>query len=251
MAKAKKTETTVTPTAVMDTVPVVVEKSSKSSKSAPKSVKEAKTTKTTKTTKSSKMDNVDVVLAKVEDATTTTSVVESVDVVDSVMVDGFSEFLAKLQTLTSQMGSLKTEFRTLEKRAVRELKAAQKQASKRKRKSVNRAPSGFVKPTLISNELASFLNKPVGTEMARTEVTREINGYIREHNLQDKSNGRKINPDKNLASLLKIGADDELTYFNLQRYMSPHFAKSQAKIDAAAAATAAATAGSTSGAATA
>lgn len=232
MAKAKKTETTVAATAEMDTVPVVVEKSTKSSKTSQKSVKEPKTAKSGKT------EVVDVVLTKVEDvatgtatATTTTGAVEAVDVVDSVMVDGFSEFLAKLQTITSQMASLKTEFRTLEKRAVRELKAAQKQASKRKRKSVNRAPSGFIKPTLISKELATFLNKPIGTEMARTEVTREINGYIREHNLQDKSNGRKINPDKNLASLLKIGDGDELTYFNLQRYMSPHFAKSQPKVD--------------------
>ena len=61
--------------------------------------------------------------------------------------------------------------------------------------------------------------------MARTEVTREINGYIRTNNLQDKTNGRKINPDKSLAALLKIGSGEELTYFNLQRYMSPHFAK--------------------------
>ena len=238
MAKAKKTETTVTATAEMDTVPVVVEKSTKSTKSSKTS---QKSVKEPKTAKSGKTEVVDVVLTKVEDvatgtatATTTTGAVgavEAVDVVDSVMVDGFSEFLAKLQTITSQMGSLKTEFRTLEKRAVRELKAAQKQASKRKRKSVNRAPSGFIKPTLISKELATFLNKPIGTEMARTEVTREINGYIREHNLQDKSNGRKINPDKNLASLLKIGDGDELTYFNLQRYMSPHFAKSQPKVD--------------------
>ena len=83
----------------------------------------------------------------------------------------------------------------------------------------------LLSPTLISAELAKFLGKPTGTEMARTEVTREINGYIRLHNLQDKNNGRKINPDKNLATLLKIKTGEELTYFNLQRYMSPHFAK--------------------------
>ena len=61
--------------------------------------------------------------------------------------------------------------------------------------------------------------------MARTEVTRDINKYIIHHSLQDKSNGRKINPDTKLATLLKITDSDELTYFNLQRYMSPHFAK--------------------------
>ena len=133
--------------------------------------------------------------------------------------------MAKFQTLITQMNSLKTEFRALEKKATRELKAAQKLSSKRKRKCGNRSPSGFVKPTLISAELANFLKKPHGTEMARTEVTREINGYIRANNLQDKQNGRKINPDTELATLLKIGDGEELTYFNLQRYMSPHFAK--------------------------
>ena len=102
---------------------------------------------------------------------------------------------------------------------------AQKQNSKRKRKSGNRAPSGFVKPTRISDELAKFLEKTPGTEMARTEVTRDINKYIRTHNLQDKENGRKINPDPKLAALLKLKKSDELTYFNLQKYMSPHFAK--------------------------
>ena len=141
------------------------------------------------------------------------------------LVETFSEFMAKFQSLVVQMTSLKTEFRALEKKSIRELKAAQKLNAKRKRKAGNRAPSGFVKPTLISAELAKFLNKPNGTEMARTEVTREINGYIRTNSLQDKTNGRKINPDKSLATLLKIQNGEELTYFNLQRYMSPHFAK--------------------------
>ena len=135
------------------------------------------------------------------------------------------EFLAKLQQLGVLISSLKTEYRTLEKKWTRELKTAQKQSSKRKRKAGNRAPSGFVKPTRISDELAKFLEKPSGSEMARTEVTRDINKYIRTHNLQDKENGRKINPDTKLASLLKLKKTDELTYFNLQRYMSPHFAK--------------------------
>jgi upstream activation factor subunit UAF30 len=122
---------------------------------------------------------------------------------------------------------LKTEFRSLEKKWSREIKTAQKTNAKRKRKSGNRQPSGFVKPTKISDELAKFLEKPVGTEMARTDVTREINTYIRAHKLQDKDNGRKINPDAKLAALLKLKKTDELTYFNLQRYMSPHFSKAE------------------------
>jgi chromatin remodeling complex protein RSC6 len=135
------------------------------------------------------------------------------------------EFIAKLQQLGVLISSLKTEYKTLERKWTRELKSAQKQSSKRKRKAGNRAPSGFVKPTRISDELAKFLEKPSGSEMARTEVTRDINKYIRTNNLQDKENGRKINPDSKLATLLKLKKSDELTYFNLQRYMSPHFAK--------------------------
>ena len=74
-----------------------------------------------------------------------------------------------------------------------------------------------------------FLEKPSGAEMARTDVTRDINKYIRANNLQDKENGRKINPDSKLTTLLKLKTTDELTYFNLQRYMSCHFAKAAPK----------------------
>lgn len=141
------------------------------------------------------------------------------------MTEDFTAFMTKLQQVNSLLSSLRTDFRALEKKATRELKAANKANQKRKRKQGNRSPSGFVKPTLISNELAAFLGKDKGSEMARTEVTREINAYIRKHSLQDKTNGRKIIPDTHLAKLLKLGKSDELTYFNLQKYMSPHFAK--------------------------
>tara|TARA_B100000424_G_scaffold271743_1_gene276490 strand:- start:18052 stop:18624 length:573 start_codon:yes stop_codon:yes gene_type:complete len=142
-----------------------------------------------------------------------------------VVLDSMTNFGAKLQGMYSQMNSLKAEYRALERKMQRELKAASKITAKKAKRKGARAPSGFVKPTKISDELATFLSKPHGSEMARTDVTREINAYIRANNLQDKENGRKINPDSKLSKLLKIGKSDELTYFNLQRYMSHHFAK--------------------------
>jgi len=154
----------------------------------------------------------------------------AVDAVEAEVADltaQSTEFLAKLNPLGALLASLKTEYRSLEQKWSREIKTAQKTNAKRKRKSGNRQPSGFVKPTKISDELAKFLEKPAGTEMARTDVTREINKYIRSHNLQDKENGRKINPDAKLQTLLKLKKTDELTYFNLQRYMSPHFSKAE------------------------
>ena len=160
----------------------------------------------------------------VETAPATTTPAPAVAELEATIAEQSVEFIAKLQQLSVMISSLKSEYRSLEKKWSRDIKVAQKQSNKRKRKAGNRAPSGFVKPTKISDELASFLGKDKGTEMARTDVTREINTYIRAHKLQDSSNGRKINPDSKLATLLKLKKTDELTYFNLQKYMSPHFA---------------------------
>lgn len=183
------------------------------------------------------------VAAPIEVAAPTPAPVEAeakptVDADDSIG-EQFSEFMVKLQQVGSVFSSLKNDFRVLEKHVVRQLKQAKRLSSKRNKGKGNRQPSGFVKPTLVSDELATFLGKPSGSEMARTEVTREINKYIRAKNLQDPQNGRHIIPDAALAKLLSLTDADELTYFNLQKYMSPHFPKSGA---AAAAALAAASA---------
>ena len=150
---------------------------------------------------------------------------ENVVVKEDTVESEFSGFFSELQQVSATLTSLRNKFRALEKKCVRELKAAKKASGKRARRSTNRTPSGFVKPTAITDELATFLNKPSGTEMARTEVTREINQYIRANNLQDATNGRKILFDDKLGKLLKLDKGQELTYFNLQKYMSPHFKK--------------------------
>ena len=140
------------------------------------------------------------------------------------LTDSFSELLGQLQALRSQLTHVIGTSRQLQKRADKELKQAQKNAKKNRKAKSNRAPSGFVKPTKISSELAAFLQREPGTEMARTDVTREINKYIVEKGLKDPQNGRKILADEKLRKLLKLGKKEELTYFNLQKYMKPHFA---------------------------
>lgn len=147
------------------------------------------------------------------------------------ITESFVEIQAKIQQLSVLANSIKSDIRQLEKKCLKEIKVAQKSSNKKKKRTTNRAPSGFVKPTRISDELASFLSVPIGTELARTAVTSEIDKYVKANSLQDKENGRKIIADSKLLSLLKIDSTVELTYFNLQKYMRCHFEKSGGKVE--------------------
>lgn len=161
--------------------------------------------------------------AVVETAPVVENVVTAPPADESTLADAFTDAIGQLNALRTQITSLSTHLRTLRARADREIRAAQK--ANKKRKATNRKPSGFVKPMPISDELASFLGEKTGTELARTQVTKRIVAYIREHKLNDPQNGRRILADSKLRKLLKLGKNDELTYFNLQKFMSPHFPK--------------------------
>lgn len=191
----------------------------------PKTKKSSK--KSSKSTASKAVKAAPVVAAPVAAAPVAAAPVAAVPEAPATptLADDFSQLLSELSSLRSALSSVTSQVRALQKKSEREVKAALKASKKRKSKSGNRKPSGFVKPTAISKELASFLGKDAGVEMARTQVTREINTYIRAHKLQDPQNGRIIRADGKLRKLLKLKKDDELTYFNLQRFMSPHFAK--------------------------
>jgi chromatin remodeling complex protein RSC6 len=150
---------------------------------------------------------------------------EVVTVVADDLVELLNAFSVKISESTVFHANLKAQFKALQKVVLKEHKTAQKVSNRRNKRSGNRKPSGFVRPCLVSDELATFLGKPAGSEMARTEVSKEINNYIRVNNLQDEKNGRQINADSKLSTLLKLQPGDSLTYFNLQRYMKHHFLK--------------------------
>ena len=140
----------------------------------------------------------------------------------------FTSITNRLQEFKALQASLTADVRRLQKNVQRYLKESAKKNKRRKKPApgaAKRAPSGFAKPAVISKELCTFLGKPKGTEMARTEVTKYLTNYIKEHNLQDAENKRRILPDKKLSSLLNVPKDDTLTYFNLQKYMKVHFPK--------------------------
>ena len=153
-------------------------------------------------------------------------VAEPAESTESTIFDKLAEYGAKLQQVSNLQSTLRSDYKTLEKMVVREIKAALKSSSRRKKTSSgNRAPSGFTKPAPISDELAVFLGKSSGIEMSRTDVSKEINAYINANNLKNEKNGRIIHPDSKLTVLLNVKSGEELTYFNLQKYMKHHFKK--------------------------
>ncbi len=136
--------------------------------------------------------------------------------------------ILELSVVKTQIHDLRKTLKQLEKQLENQLEnQLEKNVKKRRGKLENRAPSGFCNPTKISKELCEFIGKNEGTEMSRVEVSSEINRYIRKNKLQDIHCGRLINPDEKLKILLDIKHGEELTYFNLQRYLSKHFTKSK------------------------
>ena len=237
MAKTTKTPASATTTASASTASATPASASPAPAATPAPVKVVKAPKEPKAPKASAAAVPAATVAVAvpsSDAITDASTEAIAPSTESIISSQFASISSKLQQVVAFAATLRSELRALERHAVKEIRTAQKASAKKRRKVGNRAPSGFVKPTLISKELSEFLGKTDGSEMARTEVTREINAYIRTNSLQDKENGRRINPDAKLKSLLKLKKGDELTYFNLQRYMSPHFATA-AKSAAAAA----------------
>jgi len=149
-------------------------------------------------------------------------------VIDS---DVTNELFSQFEQLVSQLTSMKTQItgiqqniKHLEKNVKKHMKGLKKEVVKTKNKG-NRQPSGFAKPSKVTKELCEFMNKAEGSEIARTEVTRALVAYIKENKLENTSNSKIISPDDKLKVLLGLDDSQELTYFNIQKYMNKHFVK--------------------------
>jgi hypothetical protein len=160
----------------------------------------------------------------------TATPVESAEAPVVSVQDDVKAMLTQANTVRETVGSLVAELKRLEKRVAR----LQKEADKRRRRSKKpvegeevkpRKPSIFELPTPLSNDLCSFLALSSGSKESRSNVTKAITTYVKLHNLKNK---HTINPDAKLKSLLGVKDGEVLTYFNLQRYLNPHYLKTVA-----------------------
>ncbi len=136
----------------------------------------------------------------------------------------FDGIFSTLSTFKTQISSLQQQVKTLEKDVIKELNAANKIIEKANNKP-KRKPSGFALKVNISDELKEFMSEGSDFMVARTEVTKYLINYIKENNLQNETDRRKIECDEKLKNLLKVNEGEEVTYFNIQKYMNRHFLK--------------------------
>lgn len=143
-----------------------------------------------------------------------------------ILLERFAVVNDSLTLFKMQITNLQKVVKTIEKDVKKELKNIKNDNKKEKAKT-KRAPSGFAKPTRVTKELCEFMNRPEGSEIARTEVTKTLVNYIKNNNLielgEDSKN--KIVPDEKLKCLLGIQDEElnDLTYFSIQKYMNKHF----------------------------
>ena len=135
-----------------------------------------------------------------------------------------------IKALTDHAARLKAEMSTFQQR-LKQLDKMVKQDKKKTKsqepKTTKKKPSGFALPMPISDELCKFIDKPSGSKVARTDVTKLLVKYVKDNSLENKDNHRIICPDEKLQSILSAKQGEEITYFNLQTYINHHFTEKQ------------------------
>ncbi|KAM0937414.1 putative transcription regulator SWI/SNF-BAF60b family [Dioscorea sansibarensis] len=95
-------------------------------------------------------------------------------------------------------------------------RSGRKRKSNKLSKETKRRGGGFTKVCRLSPQLQMFIGV---SELARTEVVKRLWAYIRENNLQDPSNRRRILCDEKLQNLFNVNAID---MFQMNKALAKH-----------------------------
>jgi chromatin remodeling complex protein RSC6 len=141
----------------------------------------------------------------------------------------------ELKTLQDQLTAIRdsanaalASLKRVGKRAAAEIKAAGKKRKHRNTEGTEEGaapkPTNLKDPVPISDELAAFLGMGKNSTGVRPNITQALNKYAKDHGLTE---GQKIKPDAALKKLLRIDDSVELTIFNMQTYLKPHYPPSK------------------------
>ena len=132
-----------------------------------------------------------------------------------------------LETIQTEIAALRNDIKNLTK-LIRKVKNTQEDPDGEKAKA-RAANNGFNRKQDVTPKLREFLGLPADELISRSEVTKFINKYITDKGLKHPDNGRQIILDDKLRDLLAPPADVQVTYLNLQKYLSPHYVKAEEK----------------------
>ena len=155
----------------------------------------------------------------------------------------FDKLVIEVTKYAAQGKTLAASIKGIQKEVAKSTKTKRPRAPREPTEDgVEKRPSALQIPVKISDELCTFLGFEVGSEHSRREVTDCINKYIKEHDIQNPENRRFIlmdgtAPAEALKTLLR-SPDQPVTFFNIQRYLKPHYPPSAKELKAAAAAVA-------------
>ncbi len=143
------------------------------------------------------------------------------------------KMVASLNEVNAQINDMREMFSLLEKKAKKlshavdmVIKKEQKTGAKVKKE---RKPCGFAVSSKVTPEMCEFMGRKEGELISRIEITKYLNKYIKEKDLENPDNRQNIVPDENLWKILGEEARNEkITHFTIQKYLNKHFVKESA-----------------------
>ena len=149
------------------------------------------------------------------------------------LTDRFSRLLSLVDDQSKAHASFMKNVNLELKFIQKELSKTQSKSGKKKKEKVEgedvvKRKNVFEVPVPVSDELCEFLGLDKGVVYSRQFITNSMFSYVKGNDLQNPANRRYILVDttdagRKLGTLLK--PDQPLTFFNMQRYLNPHYPK--------------------------
>jgi chromatin remodeling complex protein RSC6 len=128
-------------------------------------------------------------------------------------------------TVESQLIAIRAENKAILK-LLRKIKSKQDDPDGVKA-SERASKNGFSKPLAVTDTLRDFLGLAPDEKISRSEVTKRVNAYAKEKNLKQPDNGRVFLLDDKLKVRLNPPEGTEITFRNIQKFLSPHYIKEE------------------------
>jgi hypothetical protein len=148
----------------------------------------------------------------------------------------YNELQSELSKLQEQVSLCKNKLKKFYKLTCKEVS----KATKNKKNSSKRSPTGFDKPCDVPLSLKTLLNINDSEQVARPVITKKIYEYIDSNNLRDTTDKRVLRVNDSLAKALCLTSQEVkvinastspkdksgLNFYNIQKYIKKMYSSS-------------------------